>query len=167
MEGEALGGEAAGDEGGEGGVGSGDGEDRNAGGDGGLNELGAGVGDAGSAGVRDDGDAGAGLELGYKLLGALGLVEEMVAEGGGDDLKVVEEFLRLARVFAGDLVGLAQDAKGAQGDVLEVADGGGDEIEAGGEGFGFGGHPQKCRLVEEQRQRTNAEDAEDSQRCAE
>jgi hypothetical protein len=47
---------------------------------------------------------------------------------------VVEEFLRLAGVLAGDAVGGAEDAEGAEGDVFEVADGRGDEVEAGGEG---------------------------------
>jgi hypothetical protein len=56
----------------------------------------------------------------------------VVADGGGADLEVVEEFLGLAGVFAGDAVGGAQDAEGSEGEVLEVADGGGDEIEAGG-----------------------------------
>jgi hypothetical protein len=40
----------------------------------------------------------------------------------------------LAGVFAGDAVDGAEDAESAQGDVFEVADGGGNEVEAGGEG---------------------------------
>jgi hypothetical protein len=62
VEGEALGGEAAGDEGAESGVGSGDGVDGDAGGDGFGREDGAGVGDARGACVGDDGDAAAGFE---------------------------------------------------------------------------------------------------------
>ena len=53
---------------------------------------------------------------------------------------MVEELLGLARVFARNFVDRTQNAEGAQGDVLEVADGSGDEIEAGGEralGGGF------------------------------
>ena len=46
---------------------------------------------------------------------------------------MVEQLLRLARVLAGDAVDRAQDAQGAQGDVFQVADGRGDEVEAGGE----------------------------------
>ncbi len=93
--------------------------------------LDAGVGDAGSARVRNDGDARAGFEFGDELLGAAGFVEEVVADGGRAEVEVVEQLLGLARVFAGDAVCLAQDAQGTQGDVFEVADGRGDEVEAG------------------------------------
>jgi hypothetical protein len=48
---------------------------------------------------------------------------------------VVEELLGLPGVFAGDAIGGAEDAEGAEGDVLEVADGGSDQVEAGGQGF--------------------------------
>ena len=74
VEGEALGVEAAGDEGAEGGVGAGDGEDGDAGGDGFGGEDGAGVGDAGHAGVGDYGDAAAGFEGFDELVGAGGFV---------------------------------------------------------------------------------------------
>jgi hypothetical protein len=50
-------------------------------------------------------------------------------------LEVVEQFLRLPRVFAGDLVDGAQDIESAQGDVAEVADGGCDEVEGGDQGL--------------------------------
>ncbi len=138
MEGEGFGrfpssSQAAGDEGADGGVGAGDGKDGDAGGDGGCGDLAAGVGDAGRAGVRDDGDARAGLERGGELHGAASLVVHVVADGGGADVEVIEELLGLARVLARDFVDRTQDAEGAQGDVLEVADGRGDEIEAGGE----------------------------------
>ncbi len=46
-------------------------------------------------------------------------------------LEVIQQLLSLAGVLAGDAVHAAQDAQCAQGDVLEVADGGGDEVEAG------------------------------------
>ncbi len=39
---------------------------------------------------------------------------------------VVEEFLRVARVFASDLVDLFEDAQGAESDVFEIANGGAD-----------------------------------------
>ena len=61
------------------------------------------------------------------------LVVQVVADGGGADFEVIEELLGLAGVFAGDAVGLAQDAECAEGDVFEIADGSGDEIEAGRE----------------------------------
>ena len=135
--------EAAGDEGAEGGVGAGDGVDGDAGGDGFGGDGGAGVGDAGHAGVGDYGDAAAGFE-GFDEFGGAGVfVVGVVADGGGADAEVVEQLGGLAGVFAGDAVDGAEDAEGAEGDVFEVADGGGDEVEAGGEGavvgeIGFG-----------------------------
>ena len=41
----------------------------------------------------------------------------------------------MARVFAGDLIDFLEDAKSAKSDVLEIADGSADEIEAA-EGVG-------------------------------
>ena len=67
-------------------------------------------------------------------VGAVALVVLVAAYGGGGDFEVVEELLGLAGVFAGDAVDLLQDVEGAEGDVAEVADGGGDEVEAGCEG---------------------------------
>ena len=49
------------------------GKDGDAGGDGCRGDLAAGVGDAGSAGVGDDGDARALLQLGDQLFGARSL----------------------------------------------------------------------------------------------
>ncbi len=74
-----------------------------------------------------------GLECCDQFGGAGVLVVLVAAYGGGCDLEVVEQLLRLARVFAGDAVGALEDVEGAQGDVAQVADGGGDEVEAGGE----------------------------------
>ena len=65
--------------------------------------------------------------------GAMPLVVLVAAHGRRGDGEVVEQLLRLARVFAGDAVGAPEDIEGAQGDVAEVADGSGDEVEAGGE----------------------------------
>jgi hypothetical protein len=59
----------------------------------------------------------------------------MEADGGRGNGEVVEQFLRLAGIFAGDAVGLLEDIKGTEGDVAEIADGGGDEIEVGGQFF--------------------------------
>ncbi len=41
----------------------------------------------------------------------------------------LEQVLRAARVLAGDEIDLAEDPQGAQGDILEVPDGRGDEVE--------------------------------------
>jgi hypothetical protein len=79
------------------------------------------------------GSASSGFESSEEFFGAGAFVVQVVADGGGCDAEVVEKLLGLARVLAGDAIGGAQDAEGAEGDVLEVADGGGDEIEARGE----------------------------------
>jgi len=63
----------------------------------------------------------------------MALVMLVAAYGGGLDFEVVEQFLGLAGVFAGDAVDALEDVKGAEGDVAQVADGRGDEVEAGGE----------------------------------
>jgi hypothetical protein len=44
------------------------------------------------------------------------------------DLEMIEKFLGLARVFAGDAVDGAENFKRAQRDVAEVADRSGDEV---------------------------------------
>jgi hypothetical protein len=48
----------------------------------------------------------------------------------------------LASVFAGDAVYTAQHIERAKRDVAEVADGSGDEVEAGSELWVVGGHGQ-------------------------
>jgi hypothetical protein len=47
---------------------------------------------------------------------------------------VIEKFLGLACVFAGNEVNVAENFKRAQRDIAQVADGSSDEVEAGGEG---------------------------------
>ncbi len=56
----------------------------------------------------------------------------VVAGGGRVDGEVVKELLGLAGVFAGDTVGALEDIESAESDVAEIADGRGDEVEAGG-----------------------------------
>ncbi len=129
--------EAGGDEGGEGGVGAGDGIDGDLGGEGGLGEEDAWIGDARHAGVGDQGYGLAFFELGDEFDGAVALVVLVEADGWSGDAEVVEELLGLTGVFAGDARGGAQDAKGAEGDVFQVADGRGYEVEAGCEGKVF------------------------------
>src|SRR6185312_15506338 len=124
-----------GDEGGQSCIRPRDGEDEDAGGDGGRGDLGARIGDAGRAGVGDDGNARAGFQFRDELLGASSFVVLVVADGGRRDLEMVEELLRLAGVLAGDAVAGAQHTQGAQRYVFEIADGRGDELEAGGEGI--------------------------------
>src|SRR5579863_5554658 len=51
------------------------------------------------------------------------------------DGEVVQELLGLTCVFAGDAIGAFENVEGTEGDVVEVADGRGDQIEAGVERF--------------------------------
>jgi hypothetical protein len=46
------------------------------------------------------------------------------------DLEMIQEFEGVAGVFAGDLLNFFENAQSAEGDVFEVADGSGDQIEA-------------------------------------
>ena len=59
------------------------------------------------------------------------LVVLVATDGFFLDLEMIEQLLSLARVFAGDAVNVAQNFKRAQSDVAKVADGSGDEVEAG------------------------------------
>jgi hypothetical protein len=46
---------------------------------------------------------------------------------------MVQQLLRVAGVFASDQIGLPQHAQSSQRDVLQIADGGGDDVQAGRE----------------------------------
>jgi hypothetical protein len=61
------------------------------------------------------------------------LVVLVAAYGGGSDCEMVEQLLGLAGVFAGDAIHATKHVEGAQGDVAQVADGSGYEVEAGGQ----------------------------------
>jgi len=56
----------------------------------------------------------------------------VIGDEGLVDVVVIEEFPAVTGVFAGDPIDLVfQNAEGADGDVLKIPDGGGDEIECG------------------------------------
>ena len=97
--------------------------------DGERNQAESGVGDAGHARVGDQCDLGSAFEIDDKFGGLGHLVVLVVADGARLDAVMAEEFQGLARVFAGDQVNFLEHAQGAQGDVFEIADGRGDEIE--------------------------------------
>jgi len=61
------------------------------------------------------------------------LVVFMATDGRRLNLEVVEQLLRLPRVFAGDSIHAAQHIESTQSDVAKIADGRGYEIEAGSE----------------------------------
>ena len=87
------------------------------------------VGDAGHAGIGDQRDLRAAFEVHDQLGGPGHLVVLVIADGARLDAVVAEQLLGLARVLAGDQVDFFEHAQGAQGDVLEIADGRGDEVE--------------------------------------
>jgi hypothetical protein len=91
------------------------------------------VADARHSRIGDEGDPFACLQFGDKFDGPVAFVVLVQANGRHCDFEVVEELLGLAGVFAGDPVGGFEDAQGAEGDVFEVADGGGYQVEAGGQ----------------------------------
>lgn len=96
-------------------------------------DAGSGVGDAGGAGVGDERDDGAGAEAVGDLGGTAGFVEPEVRDHGLPDVEVLEELAGVAGVLGGDEVTVPEDAEGTQRDVLEVPDGGGDEVERAGD----------------------------------
>ena len=62
------------------------------------------------------------------FLAAPGFVELKIAEQRLGDAEMFEQLSRVARVLGGDHVAFLQYAQRVQGDVLEVADGRGDQI---------------------------------------
>src|SRR5262249_49918143 len=81
------------------------------------------VADEGHACVRDEGDFGT-LLHGEDEFGRAGhFVVFVIGDERLRDFVVGEEFLGVASVFAGDLVGLFENAEGAEGDVFQIADG--------------------------------------------
>ena len=111
MEGEPFGWQTARDESTDSRVGSGYGKHVDARSDGRVGDLSARISDSRSAGIADDGDTRAQFQLGHKLLGARALVVHVVADGGGVDLEVVEQLLRLPGVLAGYAVDTSQNAQ--------------------------------------------------------
>ena len=79
--------------------------------------------------VCDQSDARARLHLLHQLGRARHFVVFVVADGAGRDRVVIEQFLRLPRVFASDDIHFLQNAESAQGDVFEIADRRADQIE--------------------------------------
>src|SRR5690606_33001460 len=133
LEGEAVGRQAGGGDGREQRRGAGNREDRNVLGEGELHEDEGRVRVPGRARVADE---RAGLAVAQAQQVARGdrlRVEVVVGLERLAEAVVVERRARVARVLRQDAVAGPQYAHGAEGDVLEVADGRGDEVEAGGE----------------------------------
>lgn len=86
-----------------------------------------GIGEAGSAGVRDNGDFFAALYAGDEFGDAMLLVVIVERNEWSGNLKMVEKAQRVAGVLASDEIGFAQGLDGPQGDVAEIPDWSGDE----------------------------------------
>ena len=97
--------------------------------DGQRDQAESGIGDAGHAGVGDERDLGSAFEVDDQFGGLGHLVVLVIADQSRLDAVMAEQLQGLPRVFAGDQVNFFEHAQGAQGDVFEIADGGGDQIE--------------------------------------
>jgi hypothetical protein len=80
------------------------------------------------AGVADERDFRALLERDEQFGGARHFIVFVVADERFAYFVMAEEFLRVACVFAGDLINFFQDAEGAEGNVLQIADGRANEV---------------------------------------
>ena len=94
-----------------------------------CDEAMAGVRDERHAGVANQSDAGTLFHGEYEFGSASQFVVLVIAHQRLVNFEVVEQFEGVARVFTGDLVDFFEDTKRAKGDVFEVADGSGDEVE--------------------------------------
>src|SRR5271167_4358230 len=100
----------------------------------------AGIGNQRHARVADERDFRALFERDEQLGRARQLVVLVVADERLAHFVVSEELLRMACVFAGDLVDFFKYTQGAKGDVFQIADGRADEIQAAQSLFVIGGH---------------------------
>ena len=102
-----------------------------------ANEAIAGIADQWHACVADKGDFGALLHGDNELGGASHFIVFVVRDKRLLDFVMGKELLRVASVFAGDLVGFFEDSESAKSDVLKIADGSADEVEAAARIFEF------------------------------
>src|SRR5262245_11584482 len=98
-----------------------------------AHELVTGVGHERRPCVRDQRDGGAIGEPGDELRSRLGGVMLVIGGERGGDAVTVEEFAGDARVLAGNEVGGGEHLQRSHGDVAQIADRRGDQIEAGRE----------------------------------
>ena len=94
-----------------------------------------GIGNRRSAGIGDQGDFRALLQLDDDFRGARDLVVFVITHQALLNVEMREQLHSLAGVFAGDRVGFLQDSQRAQGDVFEVADGRGHDVQASSSGL--------------------------------
>ncbi len=91
------------------------------------------VADTGCAGVGDERQGSAGGQFIHQTLHHSMLVVRMKSAQRRGDPVMIEQAFAGSRIFRQHHRHLFQDAQGAQGDVFEVADGGGDDVEHGAE----------------------------------
>lgn len=89
----------------------------------------SGVGNKRHAGVADERNLRALFERDEQLGSARHLVVLVITDERFADFIMVEQLLRMASVFAGDLIDFFEYAQGAQGDVFEVANGRADQVQ--------------------------------------
>jgi len=99
------------------------------------NKAVAGIGNERHARVAHESDFRALLQRHDELRRARQLIVFVVADQRLVNVVVREQLLRVARVFAGDLIDFFQDAQGAKRDVLQIADGRPDEVKAAASGI--------------------------------
>ena len=97
--------------------------------DGQRNQPVSGIGNSRHARVRDQRDARALLHLFHQFGRARHLVVLVIAGSAGRDAVMVEQFLRLPGIFAGNHVHFFEHAQCPQRDVLEIADRCGHEVQ--------------------------------------
>ena len=100
-------------------------------------QSGSGVGNAGGSCVRHHGEASTGEQRFHQFCRPLFLVVQVIAHRGLADAVVAQQLGCLPGVFTGDAIHRAQDAEGAQGDVLKIADRRGHQIKPGRERLKF------------------------------
>ena len=107
-------------------------DDRDARLHGGLDQLVAGIGDAGRARVGDDRDALALEHLADEVFGLAVFVEFVVGDQLVADLQLAQQHHRAAGVLGGDDVHLLEDLLSPGGHIPGVSNGGGHDIELAG-----------------------------------
>ena len=100
---------------------------------GGAHQLESRIGNQRRAGVRHQRDRGAVGEPAQQLGPRLRGIVVVVGRQRGRDGVAVEQLAGDAGVLAGDQVGAGQRGKRAQRNIAEIADGGGDDVQSGGE----------------------------------
>ena len=99
------------------------------------------IGDAGRARIGQQRDVFPRGEAFGDLVRALRLVVFVQADQRAADGVVFEQDGGVTGILSGDAIGFAQDAQGAQGDILQVPDGSGDESQQGIKNPRSGGWP--------------------------